>query len=68
MLIFVASGGIPTRGQGARHARIFFGTSLAFRFNENDLETRPGPHGQVDGLCGFVKGFHTHKRKIKYSN
>jgi hypothetical protein len=58
---FVASRGIPTRGQGARHVGIFVGTSLAFRFSEIGLGMRLGPHGQVDGLCGLVWGCHTHK-------
>jgi hypothetical protein len=30
MLIFVASGGIPTRGQGAGHVGIFVGTNFDF--------------------------------------
>jgi hypothetical protein len=62
MLIFVASGGIiPTRGQGARHVGIFVGTSFDFHFSEIGLEMRLGPHGKVDGICGFVWGCHTHK-------
>jgi hypothetical protein len=60
---FVASGGIPTRGQGVRHVGIFVGTRLAFRFSEIGLGMRLGPHGQVDGLCGLVLGFHTHKEE-----
>jgi hypothetical protein len=57
----VASGGIPTRGQGVRHVGIFVGTSLAFRFSEIGPGMRLGPHGKVDGLCGLVWGCHTHK-------
>jgi hypothetical protein len=30
----VASGGIPTRGQGVKHVGIFVGTILAFCFSE----------------------------------
>jgi hypothetical protein len=59
---FVASGGIPTRGQGARHVGIFVGTSLAFCFVKIGLGMRLGPHGLGDGLCGLVMGFHTHKK------
>jgi hypothetical protein len=60
---FVASGGIPTRGHGARHVGIFVGTKSTFHFSEIGLGMRLGPHGQVDGLCGFVLGFHTHKEE-----
>jgi hypothetical protein len=56
----VASGGIPTRGQGVRHVGIFVGTNLAFPFSEIGLGMRIGPHGQVDGFCGLVLEFHTH--------
>jgi hypothetical protein len=61
VLFFVASRGIPTRGQGPRHVGIFVDTIFDFCFNEIDLETRLGPHGQVDGICRFVWGCHTHK-------
>jgi hypothetical protein len=57
---FVASGGIPTRCQGARLVGNFVGTSLAFRFVKIGLEMRSGPHGLCDGLWGFVMGLHTH--------
>jgi hypothetical protein len=40
---------------------IFIGTSFDFCFNEIGLEIRLGPTWKVDGLCGFVWGFHTHK-------
>jgi hypothetical protein len=60
-LIFVASGGIPTRGQGVRHVGIFVGTRLVFRFSELGPRMRPGPHGQDDRFCGLVWGCHTHK-------
>jgi hypothetical protein len=60
---FVASGGIPTRIQGAKLVGNFIGTKLAFRFIKIDLEMRLGPHGKGDGLCGLVMGFHTHKRE-----
>jgi hypothetical protein len=40
---------------------IFVGTSFDFRFSEINLEMRLGPHGKVDGICGFVWGCHTHK-------
>jgi hypothetical protein len=63
VLIFVASRGIPTRGHGVRHVGIFVGTRLAFRLSEIGLGMRLGPHGQVDGLYGFVLGFHTHKEE-----
>jgi hypothetical protein len=59
--IFVALGGIPTRGQGASNVGIFVGTSFDFRFSEINLEMRLGPHGKVDGICGFVWGGHTQK-------
>jgi hypothetical protein len=45
----------------------FVGTNFGFRFVEIDLEMRLGPHGQDDGFCGLVMGFHTHKRRSKYS-
>ena len=61
LLVFVASRGIPTRGQGVMHVGIFVGISLAFRFSEIGLEMGLGPPEQVDGLCGFVWGCHTHK-------
>jgi hypothetical protein len=61
LLIFVALGGIPTRGQASRHVRIFFGTIFYFCFNEIGLEMRLGLHGKVDGVSGFVWGCHTHK-------
>jgi hypothetical protein len=32
VLIFVASGGIPTRGQGSRHVGIFVGTNFLLSF------------------------------------
>jgi hypothetical protein len=57
----VASGGIPTRGQGVQNVGIVVGTRLAFRFSEIDLGMRLGPHGKVDWLCGLVWGCHTHK-------
>jgi hypothetical protein len=60
---FVASGGIPTSGQGVRHVEISVATRLAFRFSENTLGMRLGPHGQVGGLCGLVLGFHSHKKE-----
>jgi hypothetical protein len=60
---FVASGGIPTRGRGVRHVGIFVGTRLVFRFSEIGLGMRLGPHGQVDGLCGLMLGFHTYKEE-----
>jgi hypothetical protein len=63
VLIFVASRGIPTRGQGARHVGIFVSTSFAFCFSEIGLRMRLGSHGQVDGLCGLVIGCHTHKEE-----
>jgi hypothetical protein len=59
----VASGGIPTRGQGVKHVGIFVGTHLSFRFSEIDLGMRLGSHGKVDGLCGLVMGCHTHKEE-----
>jgi hypothetical protein len=34
----VASRGIPTKGQGVRHVRIFVGTDLSFCFSEIDPE------------------------------
>jgi hypothetical protein len=42
---------------------IFVGTSSAFCFSEIDLGMRLRPHGQVDGFCGLVLGFHTHKEE-----
>ena len=62
MLIFVASGGIPTRGQGARHVGIFFNTSFDFCFSELILEMRLGPHGKVDKIFGFLWGATPTKR------
>ena len=56
-------GGIPTRGQGVKHVGISVGTSSAFCFSEIDLGMRLRPHGQVDGFCGLVLGFHTHKEE-----
>jgi hypothetical protein len=56
LLIFVASGGIPTRGRGVRHVGIFVGTRLAFRFSEIGLGLRLGPHGQDDGFMGLCGG------------
>jgi hypothetical protein len=61
VLLFVASGGIPTRSRGVKHVRIFVGTRSAFRFSEISPKMKLGPHGQVDGLCGLVWGCHTHK-------
>jgi hypothetical protein len=61
-LFIVASRGIPTRGQGVKNVEIVVGTSLSFLFSEIDLEMRLGPHGQFDGICGLVMGFHTHKK------
>jgi hypothetical protein len=62
---FVASGGIPIRGHGARHVGIFVGTISTFRFNEIGLGMRLGPHGKVDGVC--VEVSHP-QRGIEYSN
>jgi hypothetical protein len=59
----VASGGIPTRGHGVKHVGIFIGTRSSFIFSENSLGVRIGSHGKVDGLCGFVLEFHTHKEE-----
>jgi hypothetical protein len=56
---FVALRGVPTRGHGIRHVGIFVGTILLFRFNENALGMRLGPHL----LCGLVLGCHTHKEQ-----
>jgi hypothetical protein len=61
VLIFVAFGGIPTRGQGVMHVGISVGTRLAFRFNEIGPGMRLGPHGQFDWICGLVMVCHTHK-------
>jgi hypothetical protein len=58
---FVASGGIPTRGQGVRHVGIFIGTRLAFQFGEIPLGFELGLHGFGDGL---VSGIHTHKESL----
>jgi hypothetical protein len=63
VLIFVASGGIPTRGQGARHVGIFVGTNFSFHFSEIGLRMRLGPHGQADEIFGLVMGCHTHKEE-----
>jgi hypothetical protein len=60
---FVASRGIPTRGHGVGHVGIFVGTRLLFHFSENALGMRLAPHGLVDGPCGLVLGFHTHKEE-----
>jgi hypothetical protein len=57
---FVALGGIPTRGQGARHVGIFVGTSLAFHFSEIALGLKLRFNGLDDWLRGFVMGLHTH--------
>jgi hypothetical protein len=59
----VASRGIPTKGHGVRNVGIFVGTRSTFLFSEIDLGMRLGPHGQVDGLCGLVLGFYTHKEE-----
>jgi hypothetical protein len=68
VLIFVYSGGIPTRGQGVRCVGIFIGTNCEFHFNEIDIEMRLGPHGNVDGICGIFVGVpHPHKGS-KYLN
>jgi hypothetical protein len=61
--VFVASGGIPTRGRGVGHVGIFFGTRLHFRFSENALGMKLGLHGLGHGLCGLVLGCHTHKEE-----
>ena len=60
---FVASRGIPTRGQGVRHVGIFVGTKSTFHFSEIDIRMRLGPLAKVDGLCGLVWGCHTHKEE-----
>jgi hypothetical protein len=60
---FVSSGCIPIRGRGVRHVEIFVGTISTFYFSEIGLGMRLGPHGQADGLCGLVLGFHTHKEE-----
>jgi hypothetical protein len=64
MLIFVASGGIPTRGCGVRHVGIFIGTKLLFPFSEHSIGMRLGPHWLVDEICGLMLGFHTHKEEF----
>jgi hypothetical protein len=65
--VFVASGGIPTRGCGDEHVGIFVGTRLHFHFSENALGMKLGLHGLGDGLgdglCGLVLGCHTHKEE-----
>jgi hypothetical protein len=62
---FVALGGIPTRGQGAKHVGIFVVTSFDFHLSEIGLEMRLGPHGKVDGIC---VGVPHPQRGFKYSN
>jgi hypothetical protein len=64
VLIFVASEGIPTRGQGVRHVGIFVVTILSFHFGENPLGFERRIHGFGDGLCGLVLGLHTHKETL----
>jgi len=61
MLIFIDSRGIPTSGQGVGHMRIFISNSCDLHFSEIILQMRLGPHGEVDGIYGFVWGCHTHK-------
>jgi hypothetical protein len=60
LLIFVASGGISTKGQGVKHVGIFVGTKSTFHFCEIGPRMRLGTRGQVDGPCGLVMGRHTH--------
>jgi hypothetical protein len=37
---------------------------ITLSFQVKTLGMRLGPHGLVDGLCGLVLGFHTHKEEL----
>jgi hypothetical protein len=61
VLIFVASRGIPTRGRGVKHAEIFVGTILLFRFGKNAFGMRLGPLGLGWDLWACVGVSHPQK-------
>jgi hypothetical protein len=61
LLIFVASEVFSLEAKVPGMWEFLLAPILTFIFSEIGLEMRLGPHGKVDGICGFVWGCHTHK-------
>jgi hypothetical protein len=62
--MFCSFGQVFSHGLGVGHVKIFVGTNLHFRLNENPLGMELGLHGFDDGIFGLVLGLHTHMEQL----
>jgi hypothetical protein len=62
--MFCSFGEVFLHGLGVEHVRIFVGTRLHFRLDENPLGMELRLLGFDDGCCRLVLGLHTHMEKL----